>query len=617
MKKIGYVLKVFPRLSQTFIVNEIQAHEKTGCDIVVFSLRRPKPEDKILVKHQLNSPIVYLSGTENDWPNELAMQVRRHGIEHLHAYFGNVAARTARLAAKKAQIPYTFTAHALDIFDDKVDQAELKKNICDSAGVVTVSKFNVRYLRKIFGRRPILVYNGMPLTSTDKPSSTAPLARYVNVFKPGKEPTILAVGRFVEKKGFDILIGACHVLMSRGIQFRCKIVGSGNLEEDFRSQISRLRLDARVELLGAMPPQAVSQSDTIQLADACQELMEDSGLANKLASNARGLIEENFDSQRTSAKLRSVWNRPQRRTVFRIHNRRGLGHWMRSLNIATEILRLEPDTDVLFYTRSAPPFQMDKAIRCEVAADPEDLSLLPIIRDFSPHVVIDDTILKAIDDSVSHKHILIMRKLADEKQLELFNSDLIRSMKLIIVPHTPDEFGQQIPKCLEERMLFVGPIIRQANESTISAMRRKFELRSNDFVLVSTPGGGGFKEDSERFFKVVQELHRKISIPNLRHILIRGPNASTSVTAVDDRMTVVDSEPDLVGLFILANVVVSAGGYNSVNEIRSAKCPASFCRGNASTTIRRNGWPGWNDVVSLGFLRGMNRSLSLRILPTS
>lgn len=53
--RVGYVLKVYPRLSQTFIVNEIRAHEAAGLEVVVFSLRRPKASDLAVLDGSLRS----------------------------------------------------------------------------------------------------------------------------------------------------------------------------------------------------------------------------------------------------------------------------------------------------------------------------------------------------------------------------------------------------------------------------------------------------------------------------------------------------------------------------------------------------------------------------------
>ena len=171
--KIGYVLKVFPRLSQTFIVNEIRAHEQAGFEVVIFSLKPPRESDIGSVDPPLRSPVIYLAGPEASWPRQLTREVARLGIGHLHAHFGNIATVVARAAAAESGIPYSFTAHAVDIFDERVNQTDLRSKLEGAAKVVTVSDYNVRHLREVHGRRAQRIYNGLPLErfkycSTDK-----------------------------------------------------------------------------------------------------------------------------------------------------------------------------------------------------------------------------------------------------------------------------------------------------------------------------------------------------------------------------------------------------------------------------------------------------------------
>jgi colanic acid/amylovoran biosynthesis glycosyltransferase len=122
MPKIGYVLKVFPRLSQTFIVNEIRAHEQAGFEVVIFSLKPPRESDLGIVDPPLRSPVVYLAGPEAAWTRQQAPEVPRLGIGHLHAHIGNVATTVAQAASKASGVPYSLTAHAVDIFYDRVNQ---------------------------------------------------------------------------------------------------------------------------------------------------------------------------------------------------------------------------------------------------------------------------------------------------------------------------------------------------------------------------------------------------------------------------------------------------------------------------------------------------------------
>ena len=149
----------------------------------------------------------------------------------------------------------------------------------------------------------------------------------------------------------------------------------------------------------------------------------------------------------------------------------------------------------------------------------------------------------------------------------------------MIVPHTVAEFEYELPSWLRRRSLFVGPIVRRPNGVAIHRLREKYSLASDDFVLVTTAGGGGLDDDARRLFVVAEAVHRRIGDRKFRHIVVRGPNSALPCQIVDQRMTVVDTEPDLVSLFAISDLVVSAGGYNSVNEIRLTKAPAMFVPG--------------------------------------
>ncbi len=389
---IGYVVKRYPRYSETFIVNEILAHEAAGWKIDIFSLRQPVDhhfQDKIA---QVRAPVNYLltqgvkvpafwstlqaaakelpglcdalpqvldaPGFEVYQALMLARQVRSSGIDHLHAHFATQSTAVARLAARFAGVPYTFTAHAKDIFHKDVQPDDLRRKLQDAAAVVTVSEFNVKFLSEHYGpdaanvRR---IYNGLDLAAFP--------------YEPPQDrlPQVIAVGRLVEKKGFSVLVDACAILAGRQCPFSCKIVGTGDLEADLRTQIERLQLQETVELLGPRPqadvirlvqeasvmaapcvvgedgnrdglptvlleamalgtpcvstdvtgiPEVIRDGETGRvvpqhnaeaLADAIEQLLADDPLRVQLATRARELVEQEFDVHRNAARIREVF----------------------------------------------------------------------------------------------------------------------------------------------------------------------------------------------------------------------------------------------------------------------------------------------------------------------
>ena len=389
--RIAYVLKVYPRFSQTFVVNEILAHEAAGLKLDIFSMRLSDDvrfhESIARVQspvHQIRRPsakasdfLVQLHATARVLPNvwqvladnphviasdmyqamELARQVHEKGICHLHAHFGTVATTTSRLAARIAGIGYSFTAHAKDIYHESVDEQVLHSKLADAATVITVSDYNLKYLKSKYGsaaERTVHINNGLPLDE------------FPFVEPKGREPLIFAVGRFVEKKGFADLIQACFLLKAKGRQFQCEIAGGGVLMDELAAMIENLELADCVHLLGPQPQSeirkklksaailaapcvvaadqdrdglptilleamaigtpcistdvtgipevlrdgetglTVPQRDEKALAAACERLLDDAVLGCRLAGNARRQIEDKFDITQNAGLIRQM-----------------------------------------------------------------------------------------------------------------------------------------------------------------------------------------------------------------------------------------------------------------------------------------------------------------------
>lgn len=273
--RVGYVVKRYPRFSETFVVNEILAHERAGVEIDVFSLRTPTDahfQDKLA---QVRAAVAYmpegncrlsdfweaLRETQRHFPKilsalsgvghattaelyhavVLAQHIAQRKIDHLHAHFATSAASVARLASLITGVPYSVTAHAKDIFHEEVDPADLREKIASASHVVTVSDFNREFLcrqYREFADKITRIYNGLDLSEIPYQSPTT---------RPAK---IVAVGRLVEKKGFADLIDACALLAARGLVFDCEIIGEGELAGDLARRIAQLDLGRRVRLLG-------------------------------------------------------------------------------------------------------------------------------------------------------------------------------------------------------------------------------------------------------------------------------------------------------------------------------------------------------------------------------
>ena len=154
-------------------------------------------------------------------------------------------------SAGLAKIGYSFTAHARDIYHEKVDQHALAKLIQHARFVVTVSDFNREYLNKLMDNHCCKgniyrLYNGLDLELF----SPAPLSH-----EPG---LIVSIGRLVPKKGMSYLVEACAALRDRNVIFRTVIIGDGEERVPLERLIKRLALEQQVTLVGALV-----QSDVI------------------------------------------------------------------------------------------------------------------------------------------------------------------------------------------------------------------------------------------------------------------------------------------------------------------------------------------------------------------
>ncbi|HVF40852.1 MAG TPA: glycosyltransferase [Gemmatimonadaceae bacterium] len=389
---IGYVVRKFPVLSETFILNEILALEAMGVTVEIFSLaptrdprfhdglcrlkanvhylptpaeprallriakrfaaRNPKRYRRQLIKViATRRPKLLWRFVQASW---VADRARRTGVRHLHAHFANRSATVAQQAAKLLGVPFSFTAHAFDIYRG-ADHAVIARKMADSKFTVTVSEFNVRFLDSLMNGkrgRVELVRNGIDM-SRFMPAPRVPMTPF----------RILTVARLVEKKGIPVLVEACRVLRDRGHKFRCDIIGKGALRAELERNIRANELGSMVRLLGPLPQQEiirryqvahvvalpcivaadgnrdglpvsiveamacglpvistpvtgipeviqdgcngllVPEGDAVALADALERMMTDDELYARLRSSARASVCESFDQRRTAAKL--------------------------------------------------------------------------------------------------------------------------------------------------------------------------------------------------------------------------------------------------------------------------------------------------------------------------
>lgn len=282
---LSYIFERFPSFTQTFCVREIEQLERMGVRPLIFSIRDtrdeaikhfppeliervhflpPREELVSLVKSWKSERLIARAATLvlDEWGERgdkarvyeaayVAKIMRDLGAEaptHMHSHFAGIGARTCWWLRKFTGVTFSFTAHANDIFCKPEDEAVPFASLFDEAAlIVTVSDFTASQLQDRFpgaAARVRRVYNGMDLEPFKQARATADRSRSAG--------GILSVGRLIEKKGYADLIAACAILRDQGVNFRCRIVGEGPLEQNLRSQIADLKLDDSVQLTGPL-----------------------------------------------------------------------------------------------------------------------------------------------------------------------------------------------------------------------------------------------------------------------------------------------------------------------------------------------------------------------------
>lgn len=278
--KIAYVLKCFPRPSETFILHEILELERQGLALRLFSLLEPSSTKVATAVQEVKAPISYVPQStwallpvtggrflQHPWrflrvslaalvhyrqigaflkhvlyAAYLARECERAGITHIHAHYANIPAAVAQLVHQFTGISYSFTAHAKDIYLSR--PAALTYRMGMARFVVTCTAYNQRYLEQLISQDQVAplhcIYHGLNLRVF--PAGLA---------LPPTQPLLLTVARLVEKKGLSYLLRACRILVDQGYDFTCRIVGEGPLRPALEQEIRDLALGDRVVLWGA------------------------------------------------------------------------------------------------------------------------------------------------------------------------------------------------------------------------------------------------------------------------------------------------------------------------------------------------------------------------------
>lgn len=293
-KSVGIILKGYPRLSETFIAEEIHALERAGVVLTIFSLRHPTDQKTHPVHHAIQAPVVYLPEylhrqplrvlrawwkirrhphypqARQTWWRDLqrercANRIRRFGqalvlaaelpaeINLLYAHFLHTPASVARYASILRQIPWSCSAHAKDIWT--LSAWEKKEKLAHCSWLTTCTRANFTHLRALADdpKKVALNYHGLALSRfpDDQPN---PSNR--NGGDPAQPVRILSVGRAVAKKGYRGLLESLATLPPT-LHWAMTHIGSGPLLNAYKQQAQTLGLADKINWLGAQSQQTV------------------------------------------------------------------------------------------------------------------------------------------------------------------------------------------------------------------------------------------------------------------------------------------------------------------------------------------------------------------------
>lgn len=285
---LGYILKGYPRISETFISNEILLLEKLGFTMRLFPMRQPResfshasvkeiqaqvdylPTELLPEFYRLLLPNIFLAAKRpKQFKNTLktAAQGLNKGKElatlkhllqagyltnnhlekdknivQLHGHFAHSPTSVTMFASLLSGIPFSFTAHAKDIYTS--DKEKIRKKISHAQFVVTCTKHNKEYLQAIAEDCPTpiyCIYHGIDLNLFQQ---TEIRAETHNPFK------ILTVARMTEKKGLPTIYKALAGLKHKGIRFQHTLIGDGDDREKILHLISSLGLEDHCKWIG-------------------------------------------------------------------------------------------------------------------------------------------------------------------------------------------------------------------------------------------------------------------------------------------------------------------------------------------------------------------------------
>ncbi|MGZ8409886.1 MAG: glycosyltransferase, partial [Hyphomicrobium sp.] len=328
---LAFVLKGYPRLSETFIAQEIQALEQRGMKICLFSLRQPTDGAVHPVHGEVRAPVTYLPEYLHceplrvlaawrrirkspgyrlafaAWLRDLRRdrtrsRLRRFGqaivlahdlpsdVQWLHAHFLHTPASVTMYAALMAGLPWSVSAHAKDIWT--LPEWEKREKLIGCRWLVTCTRFGANHLAAMAPEpaKVEMIYHGLDLARFPPLPTTRPERDGSNPADPAR---ILSVGRVVEKKGYEVLLQVLAMLPAT-LSWRLTHIGGGPRLDPLKRMAEAAGIAPRIQWMGAQTQDEVLKqyraADVFALAARIADDGDRDGLPNVLMeAHSQGL----------------------------------------------------------------------------------------------------------------------------------------------------------------------------------------------------------------------------------------------------------------------------------------------------------------------------------------
>jgi glycosyltransferase involved in cell wall biosynthesis len=272
---LAFLVKRFPRLSETFVLNEFLELRRQGVAVDLFALMDPREPRAQPAAEALRPEVTYL--WESSWLARFPLMARamarhpagalravrllgrsvaawrhfgealilvdhlhRRGLGHIHAHFAHSPAEVAHLAHLVSGVPFSFTTHAKDLYTTAPEKVRTRAQA--ASFVATCTEANGRHLLqaiRVEAAKLLVARHGVDLS------------RFRAVRREPVPGRILSVGRLVPKKGFDVLVRGCAELDRMGVAFECVIFGDGPERANLEGLVNDLGLARTVRFFGA------------------------------------------------------------------------------------------------------------------------------------------------------------------------------------------------------------------------------------------------------------------------------------------------------------------------------------------------------------------------------